>query len=95
MSKKHMAVVDFMDEGFLQEANRLFFHPRGLALSVVIESGGSARLSGIRDCREDPEGIVFAKGLLSTDKALAVEDERLRHVSAREKLLGDSIQALP
>ena len=67
-----MAVVDFRDEGFLQEANRLFFHPRGLALSVVIESGGSARLSGIWDCREDPDGIVFAKGLLSTDKALAM-----------------------
>lgn len=90
-----MAVVDFMDEGFLQEANRLFFHPLGLALSVVTEEDGSTRLGEIWDCRSDPEGIVFENNLIDVKKAFAVEHERLRHVSAREKLLGDSIQVLP
>jgi hypothetical protein len=32
---KYMPIDSFMDEGYLQEANRLFFHPRGLALEVT------------------------------------------------------------
>lgn len=31
---KYIDITEFRAEGFLQEANRLFFHPRGLALEV-------------------------------------------------------------
>jgi hypothetical protein len=36
---KHLDIKEFRELGFLQEANRLFFHPHGLALEVrVIDS---------------------------------------------------------
>lgn len=36
MGVKHIDITEFREVGFLQEANRLFFHPRGLALEVTI-----------------------------------------------------------
>ncbi len=96
MPNKTIPVAEFVDEGFLQEVNRLFFHPRGLALMVIAESSGSMEIRGILDYREDPEGIVFADGLLSSneaaDKAQSVEQERLRHVAPRRAMLGSVIQ---
>src|SRR4030042_1182881 len=32
---KRMNIKEFKEKGFLQEANRLFFHPLGLALEVI------------------------------------------------------------
>jgi hypothetical protein len=32
---KRMNIKEFRDKGFLQEANRLFFHPLGLAIEIV------------------------------------------------------------
>lgn len=34
---KRMDIKEFREQGFLQEANRLFFHPLGLALEATIE----------------------------------------------------------
>jgi hypothetical protein len=36
---KHMDIAEFRRVGFLQEANRLFFHPHGLALEITIVDG--------------------------------------------------------
>lgn len=35
-----MSIAEFREAGYLQEANRLFFHPLGLALEVVTEPCG-------------------------------------------------------
>lgn len=56
---RYMNVEEFVDGGFLQEVNRQFFHPLGLALSVGLERGKYV-FKGIWDSREDPEGMVFA-----------------------------------
>jgi len=57
---KRMDIKEFQNRGYLQEANRLFFHPLGLALEVIIdEEDGSVKLGGIWDSRDDPEGMVF------------------------------------
>ena len=57
---KRMDIKEFQNRGYLQEANRLFFHPLGLALEVIInDEDGSVRLGGIWDSRDDPEGIMF------------------------------------
>lgn len=57
---KRIDIKDFCDIGYLQEVNRQFFHPLGLALEVVIDDEtGEAHLGGIWDYREDPEGILF------------------------------------
>lgn len=37
---KYMDGVEFRNAGFLQESNRLFFHPHGLAIEVVFPTEG-------------------------------------------------------
>jgi hypothetical protein len=97
---KHMSVEEFHELGLLQEINRLFLHPRGLALEVTKREDGTMYVSGIWDYREDPEGILFADGVLAKpaarEKAKRVEALRLSHLIEREHLLGGThIQPIP
>ena len=66
-----MTAKEFRDEGFLQEVNRQFFHPLGLALAVYVddEAMDDCMKVSIWDEREDPEGWFFAEGELSQEKA--------------------------
>ena len=88
----YMDAREFRDAGFLQEANRLFFHPLGLALEVVVDDDGTERFSGVWDYRDDPEGVIFAEGMIDPDKAARVRDEVKRHVVARVRRFGDMVQ---
>ena len=56
---KKMDIKEFQEKGFLQEVNRLFFHPLGLALEVSIDDFGNYSLGGVWDYREDPDGIIY------------------------------------
>lgn len=56
---KRMNIQEFMDHGYLQEVNRQFFHPLGLALEVVVSDDEEPRIGGVWDYRDDPEGIYF------------------------------------
>lgn len=88
---KRMDLNEFRDLGFLQEVNRLFFHPRGLALEVIVEGEDDeltvTALGGIWDSRDDPEGIVFCKGP-NIDKAQNVQDEYKKHAQHRRNMFG-------
>ncbi|NQV07971.1 hypothetical protein HQ535_15645 [bacterium] len=53
----YLSVAELVESGLLQELNRRFLHPLGFALAV---DKAASRLHGIWDCRDDPEGIVFA-----------------------------------
>lgn len=65
----YISMKEFTDEGYLQEVNRLFFHPLGLALSVsVVDEDGTTEFNGIIDARNNPSGIVFVD--LSDDHSL-------------------------
>lgn len=65
-----MNLEEFVEEGYLQEVNRRFFHPLGLALEVkcsqTVQDGTDAvlinkwELSGVWDYRDDPEGMTYA-----------------------------------
>lgn len=93
---KVMSPSEFRAIGFLQEINRLFLHPRGLALEVVV-GDGPERLGRIWDYREDPEGVVFGGepgSIISATKAEAVERQFQVHLPAREALLGRAVQAV-
>ena len=57
---KRIDIKEFREAGYLQEANRQFFHPLGLALEVVLNEDGTETLGGVWDYRDDPEGIVFS-----------------------------------
>lgn len=82
---------EFREKGYLQEVNRLFFHPLGLAMSVQVddESGETLALSSIWDDRSDPEGFMFGSGELELEKVDFIYDEFEKRREAREAILGD------
>jgi hypothetical protein len=76
---KTMTVQEFREFGFLQELNRRFLHPMGIALGVVIEEDGTNRWGDIADCRDDPVGCTFG------DLAHVEDIRKADRVSALEK----------
>jgi len=96
---KNMDIKEFLEFGFLQEANRLFFHPLGLALEVAINDDGSYELGRILDYRDEPEGIAFGnvtaeKFQERIDKKNRVEQLAFEKGISRKQLLGYVIQNL-
>lgn len=84
---KWMDLDEFLNEGYLQEVNRKFFHPLGLALAVNCDEDGVVTgIAGLWDYRDDPEGIVFGDGGVDADKATTVEAERLKHWNVRANM---------
>lgn len=65
---KFISVKEFREQGYLQELNRQFLHPLGLALSIEFNSDGTENLGSIWDYREDPEGMRFGKVIASSPK---------------------------
>jgi len=61
-------IKEFRKEGLLQEVNRLFFHPLGLAMAINVNKDGDEILDCIWDYRDDPEGIFFGEGMIDKDK---------------------------
>lgn len=92
---KRIDIKEFVDFGYLQEVNRQFFHPLGLALEVVVNEDGSKRLGGIWDYRDDPEGVFFAEGELDLEKWKNVE--RVRSIKNRTRLekIRYTVQPMP
>lgn len=59
MEIKRIDIKEFREKGYLQELNRRFLHPLGLALEVIIDNDGTEKLGGVWDCRDYPEGIYY------------------------------------
>jgi molecular chaperone GrpE len=57
MNIKKIDIKEFRESGYLQEVNRRFFHPLGLAIEVTKED--DEFISGICDYRDDIEGIYY------------------------------------
>lgn len=93
---KRMDPKEFKDFGYLQEVNRQFFHPLGLALEVIIEEGttGKVTLGGIWDFRSEPEGLVFPVGQMDPLKAERVDAARQEKSEARRELQGSVVQPI-
>lgn len=96
MTIKRMDITEFRTSGFLQEANRQFFHPLGLALEIVIDDDGNERLGGVWDYRDDPEGMVFAdlSDADSLTKSEIVAAEGARHSDDRQAEFGWVVQPI-
>ncbi len=84
-------IKEFRKLGFLQEVNRLFFHPRGLALEVKIDDNGNESLGGVWDYRDDPEGMIFG-GEINQEKVENVKKIYKEKALNRQKELGYVIQ---
>lgn len=97
---KFMDIKEFLEGGFLQEANRCFFHPLGRALEVKIDDEtGEHSLGRVWDYRDDPEGILYDevdKEQLATrlEKAKKVQDLRNEKTQERLDRFGWAIQPL-
>lgn len=88
-----MDIKEFRAKGLLQEANRLFFHPRGLALEVVVDDDTKEeKLGGIWDYRDDPVGIFYQEGIISWLKICYVKSLFDNKKRARIKACGSIIQ---
>ncbi len=92
MSKENIKKIDikeFREMGLLAELNRVFLHPLGLALEVVIDDEtGEERLGGIWDYRDDPEGILYSKDYFPTDKIKIAQDFIKQQHKKRKEFLG-------
>jgi len=99
--KKHIHIKEFREAGYLQELNRRFLHPLGLALEVSIDpETGDETLGGVWDYRKDPLGIIFDEKTLAKHldilqhRAKFVEQQRQIKIAARTKKYGWSVQPL-
>lgn len=90
---KYMDLTEFRNGGILQEANRLFFHPLGLALEVSVAEGVVTAITGVWDYRDDPEGMFYGEKP-DRAKAEAVNAERKRHAWPRIEMMGSVVQSL-
>lgn len=81
---KYINPKEFRESGYLQEVNRRFLHPLGLALVIKITENDEESFAGIIDCREDEEGFLF--DLKNSDI------ERLRIFSERKKFINSEIE---
>ena len=85
MSKhKHLSgPEEFRDRGYLQEVNRRFFHPLGLALAVDIEEHPADEDGWFKvqvwDCRDGREGFLFTD---LTDEEAARKADTVRNEAA-------------
>lgn len=86
-------IAEFRAFGYLQELNRLFLHPLGLALEVAVADDGTESLGRIWDCRDDPEGIRFEPSVIDPAKVARVDAALTIRVQPRIAALGYLIQS--
>jgi len=83
IKKFNMDIEEFRKLGFLQEVNRKFFHPLGLALSVIIKDDDIEYLGEIWEYREDAEGNFFGDGVIKQSSIDYVEELRKSKIKTR------------
>lgn len=94
---KRIDIKEFREMGFLQELNRQFLHPLGLALEVVIDDkDGSEKLGGVWDYRDDPEGMLYQKDMTYAPdfirKIDTIDELRRQKAEVRRRKFGYVVQ---
>lgn len=91
-----MTVKEFREQGYLQELNRLFLHPLGMALEVVLNEDGTERFGEVWDDRDDDEGIIYGELKdIDREKALRIHEERITKSTLRRARFGWAVQPPP
>jgi hypothetical protein len=98
---KRIDIEEFRELGYLQEVNRRFLHPLGLALEIIKDDNGNELLGGIWDYRDDIEGIWYGinespssqerKERFYANK-LFVDKELVKRCKHRKEMLGFDIE---
>ena len=89
--ERYLSADELRTSGILQEANRQFFHPLGLALEVDL---GTETIR-LRDGREDPEGWIFGEGVMTAENCRRFEEFAAPRALARIKRFGYVVQSSP
>jgi hypothetical protein len=89
---KFIDIAEFRSFGYLQEVNRQFLHPLGLALSVDVAEDGTETLAGIWDYRDDPEGMNYGPGMIDRQKIERVQRHAHTMGNTRVRSLGYVVQ---
>ena len=104
-----MDLDEFVDKGYLQEVNRLFFHPRGLILTVCTwtkdndgkELEKPTNLLFIYDYREEKDGVIFGiDDMTDEEKAPFIRKQKIideitkQNYKDRDKTLGYPIEVI-
>jgi hypothetical protein len=91
----HMDISEFRRLGYLQEVNRRFFHPLGLALSVNVDDDGTESL-GPMLTDDDSEGWYYGDSVWHDPafprRAAWIDAAWELRRAAREKALGYMVQ---
>ena len=85
--EKLINLQEFLDFGYLQEANRQFFHLVGLAIGIVDGDDGKLSHIVVYDFREDAEGVVYGEAC-DQEKGNRVVDEFRKRAAVRRELFG-------
>jgi|SRR6056297_4164115 len=98
---KYMSIKEFQEKGYLQELNRRFLHPLGLALEIGFDNE-KTYIIGIWDYREDPEGIYYDLNESSNQRIRSfqknfefIEQEFEKRRTVRENLFNNIIEPIP
>lgn len=96
MEFKKVPLDHLLDGGYVQEVNRQFFHPLGLALSVTTDDKTEERSLEVLDYRDDSEGVVFVdlSSRESMDKAALIAAEWAQRQDVRCERLGWVVQPI-
>lgn len=82
---RHMDIKEFRAKGYLQEVNRQFFHPLGLALEVQICEDGTELLGGVWDYRDSEEGVYFDIANFDDERIVGFKKKKI-FVEVQQKL---------
>jgi hypothetical protein len=95
MDQKVMNLKELIEVGYLMEANRQFFHPLGLELSVNFDNNEDGELF-IVDGRSIPEGLKYDElsDLDSNEKNKNIMNIVRKRFSTRIRHLGYTIQPI-
>jgi hypothetical protein len=91
VKQNRFSIDTLIEAGILQEVNRVFFHPLGLALAVKYEEGKPPELSCVLET-EDPEGWIFND--LDNAKVAAFNEWKKDRTPDRLTALGWEIQPI-
>jgi len=98
---KKIDIKEFREKGYLQELNRNFLHPLGLALEIIINDSGEETLGGIWDYRDDPEGMIYDINNSTTERIEKflknkkfIDEEFKQRFKNRKKILGFKIEPI-
>ncbi len=100
MPETPVPIGEFVARGYLQELNRQFFHPLGLALGiVVVPNEPDPRAARLRVTRtDDPDGYEFGGETAFSQSDIVrgtrIEAEQAEGLAWRQEHLGYGIQPL-